>query len=422
VLIQNSGYIGGHLIEQSTLDSYYHKTRSVIVLSNLLNEPFFYLCNTCLPFILRKDLEATACQITLLAMLRPVVALFSFYWSANHCYSNNKLRSNLLWAGILSYAGFLCLPFMENAWFMLLSGVAYTFFYRASMPPWMEILRRNLPQQARERLFALGSALARIEVVFIGVAFGALLDSYPKAWKFLFFTASLFGIISSYLQWRLPIRDEQVVSQQKTGASALFKPWKENFALLKARPDFARFQWGFMACGFGIMLAKPAQTLFQTDVLQISYTEMAFANSVCYALGFVLFSPFWTKGLSLVPLNHFSHLVFFCFGIFHLLFMFASFHIFWLFAAHFFYGIAQAGSHLLLHMSGPLFARSENSSQFSRVNVMMVGIRGLIAPPLGALICYFFGPLLAFVVAMLCCFYGNWLMLFSVPDKQPVSS
>ncbi|MBS0655610.1 MAG: hypothetical protein JSR46_07530, partial [Verrucomicrobia bacterium] len=136
-------------------------------------------------------------------------------------------------------------------------------------------------------------------------------------------------------------------------------------------------------------------------------------------LGYVFSSPFWTRGLNLIPLNYFSNFLFFCFGIYHVLFMFASFHIFWLYAAYFSYGIASAGSHLLWHMSGPLFAHSENSSQFSRVNVMMVGIRGLIAPPLGALICYLFGPLSAFVVAILCCCYGNWLMFSRIPTKQP---
>lgn len=406
------------MTEQSILDDYYRKTRSVIISSNLLNEPFVYLYNTCLAFILRKDFDATVCQITLLAMLRPVVALFSFYWSANHCNSKNKLRSNLFWAGILSHIGFLCLPFMENVWLMLLSAVAYSFFYRAGMPDWMEILRRNLPKQTRERLFSLGSTLGRIAGVFIGIAFGALLDSHHEAWKFLFFAGSFLGIISSYLQWQLPIRDEQTIFQQKAGASILVKPWKENFALLKARPDFAHFQWGFMACGFGIMLAHPARTLFMSDVLQISYTEIAIATSVCQSLGFVLFSSLWTKGLSFIPLKYFSILLFSCFGIFHLLFMLASFHIFWLYISWFFYGIAQSGSHLLWHMSGPLFAHSENSSQFSRVNVMMVGIRGLIAPPLGALICYLLDPLSALVVAILCCFYSNWLMLSPVPNKH----
>ena len=305
------------------------------------------------------------------------------------------------------------------------------FFHRAGMPAWMEILKRNLPQQTRERLFSLGSALGYAEGVFIGIAFGALLDSYHDAWKYLFFTGSLLGIISSYLQWHLPIRESDSPSPKKPELSLhtpkgkenyLLKPWKESIALMKARPDFAHFQWGFMACGFGIMLAQPALPLFMNDGLQISYTDLAIAFSVCKALGFILFSPFWTKGLSRLPLNHLSSLLFFSFGIFPLLLMFASLHIFWLFAAFFSYGIAQAGSKLLWHMSGPLFAHSENSSQFSRVNVMMVGIRGLIAPPLGALLCYLFGPLSAVIVAMLCCFYGNWLMLSPAPNKQPVSS
>ena len=65
----------------------------------------------------------------------------------------------------------------------------------------------------------------------------------------------------------------------------------------------------------------------------------------------------------------------------------------WFYLAYIVYGVAQGGSHLCWHMSGPIFARNENSAMFSSVNVVMVGIRGCIGPPLGGLLCVWLGPL-----------------------------
>ena len=69
------------------------KTFRGVLLSSVLSEPLFTLYGFT-AFILRKHLDATAFQIAFLTMLRPLVSILSFYWSANLSKRRDKLRSN----------------------------------------------------------------------------------------------------------------------------------------------------------------------------------------------------------------------------------------------------------------------------------------------------------------------------------------
>jgi hypothetical protein len=68
------------------------QTRRALLWMNLSHEPFVVLY-TLLPFIIRKDLHASLLQISILTALRPVLPLFSFYWSANLSRQRHRLRS-----------------------------------------------------------------------------------------------------------------------------------------------------------------------------------------------------------------------------------------------------------------------------------------------------------------------------------------
>jgi hypothetical protein len=92
--------------------------------------------------------------------------------------------------------------------------------------------------------------------------------------------------------------------------------------------------------------------------------------------------------------------------------MLAPLHLGWLYAAYLIFGIAQGGSHLIWHLSGPIFSEAEESSRYSGVNVLMVGIRGLIAPILGGILNYLFGADFVFVLGGLCCL-GGFFYLFN---------
>ena len=406
-------------LQANKQNEYVSQTRSAILWTSILNEPFSSLYPLML-FVLDKGLGASAFQIIIFTMLKPVVALFSFYWSAHLDHRKKTLRSNLIGAGILARLPFLFYPFVDNIWFFILSAPLYMLFSRAGIPAWMEILKRNLPKSQREKFFSLGSAVGYAEGVFIAVGFGLLLDSFTESWKLLFFASALLGLVGVYLQSRLPIHgdDESPNTQasEQTVKDQLKKPWKDSLDLMRTRPDFAHFQWGFMACGFAVMLIQPVLPRFVDNVLNLSYTELAIAISICKGLGFAFSSSFWAKGLDRFSLAILSSLVFICTGLFPLFLLTAPVGIAWLYLAYIFYGVAQAGSHLIWHMSGPLFAETEDSSRFSGVNVVMVGIRGVVGPLLGGVLAAFFGPIAVLALSVVFSFYAGWYMRVFKPE------
>ncbi len=396
----------------ATLDRAFNKTRMAVIGSALLNEPFvvFYAL---LPFILRKDLHASAFQIALFTMLKPAVSVFSFYWSSHISRHRGKLRSNMAAAGLLAYLPFLLLPIFHSRSYLILASALFMLFSKASIPAWIEILRINLKKEERARLFSLGSILAFTEGAILAFAIGRMLDGIAAGWQLLFLISSLLGILGVFLQWRIPV---DIENQTKTReAFSYLQPWKTALQLLRTRRDFATFQIGTTLSGFGTMLAVPALAFFFADSLQLSYFEMTTGRCVFMAAGFILFSPLWTFLLNRLSINNLTGLIALGFALFPALVLISKFSAFLFYAAFFIYGATQAGSRLVWNLSGTLFAGDMDSSQYSGINVLMIGLRGLIAPFLGGILCELFGVVVVLILSALICGSGFWYM--SLPSK-----
>ncbi len=394
------------------------KTKSAILWTSLLNESLFTIYGL-LAFILRKDLGATAFEISILIMLKPLVSLFSLYGSVFSWKKRRSLQQNVFILGVLSRVPFLLFPFFNSVWFLIIAAAMHMLFMRAGTPAWMEILKRNLPSREREKYFSFGAALGYAEGVLIAIGFGFLLDHYTESWKVLFFLSACLGLAGAWIQRKLPVISQEETPIHSSKEHPFLSPWKAMWDLIRKRKDFARFQWGFMACGFGIMLIQPALPLFFVDVLRISYTDLAIALSVCKGLGFVFSSSFWARMMGKIEAEKLSSFVFIGVGLFPLLLLFTPCSRIFLYLAYCIYGVAQAGSHLIWNLSGPLFAKEENSSLFTHVNIVMVGIRGLIAPPLGGCLSALLGPLSVLGLGIVFCFYGGKIMLSRKKTEVP---
>jgi MFS family permease len=388
------------------------RTKISLVGTSLLNEVFISFFGL-MPFILRKDLLASTFQIALFTMLKPSVAVLSFYWSSRLVRSRISLRNNLVFAGVLARLPFLFLPFFDNVWYMIFASTTYMLFSRAAIPAWMEILKLNLEKSSRDKLFSIGSILGYAEGVAIALFVGSCLDVYQNFWKIFFIISTLLGFIGVYLQLKTPIFLEEGEEEKKSFEfKELIKPWKEGIDLIRRRPDFARFQLGTALGGFGIMLALPALALFYADTLQLSHMEIASGRYIFMGLGYLFFSPLWAKAMQKKSINFLMGFVCLGFAFFPLFITFALWSRIWIYIAFFSYGITQAGSHLLWNLSGPLFAGEEDSSKFTGINVLMVGLRGLIAPLLGGALCAIFTPLAVLLIAFFICLFGGFYMLF----------
>jgi hypothetical protein len=403
---------------KKSLDIFHSKTRSALLWMNLSKEPFVVLY-ALLPFILRKDLGATLLQISLLTALRPVLPLFSFYWSANLTNRKHLLRSNLIGAWVLGRLPFLFIPWLDNVWYIIFCCAVYEFFNKSGIPALIEILKINIPKEAREKTYTFYFVLSFVESILLGFFMGSILDFHQNAWKILCCLTTVVGLTSLFMQIRLPIPLDNLKPPIKTTVPLkirILKPWKDAISLLKARPDFARFQYGFMMGGFGLMLIAPSLSIFYVDKLNLAHSQVITGRSILMGVGIVVSSYFWRKALSKLPIPQLTSKILIGFGIFPLTLALSIFQINWFYLSFIFYGIAQAGSHLLWNLSGTLFAKEEDSSQFSRVNILMLGLRGIIAPALGGFLCQFLGPVPMLIAGAIICFTGAYYM--RVPSSK----
>lgn len=389
------------------------RATQAFIWTNFLKAPFWGMY-ALLVFILTKDLAATPLQITCFYALQPVVSLFSPYWSALIYNRPDRLRSNVILASLIGHAPFFFFPLFDHPWFLVASGALFLMMKRGIIPAWMEILRRNLPDGKREKTFSYGSILSYIGGAILPIFFGRYMDIEPSAWKLLFPLTSTLSLSANLLLIRLPIdKAPEVKVVPFQFKEAVVRPWKNSWNLFKTRPDFLRYQMGFMLGGGGLMLMQPALPAFFIGELNLSYTAIAIARTTCKGIGFAATSRIWAGFMEKLGIYRFSAIVTTIAALFPLALVFAKVDLSWIYIAYLIYGVMQAGSELSWHLSGPIFAKQEESSSYSSTNVVTVGFRGLFAPFCGAVICQQSSPTAAFVLGGIFCLFASIQLLYS---------
>ncbi len=400
---------------QLKLDHIASSTKSAVLVNKLLSEPLLLIFSL-VGFILCKSLNGSALQVSLLTTLNPSLGLLILYWSTSiHC-NPQKLSSNLIWSGILARMPFLFFPWVSNPWIFIACAGVYIFFYRASNPAWMEVIKLNLPDPHRSRIYSFASALGYAEGLVICLWVIPWLKQDEMAWRWCFPIAAIIGMTSVIVQNRVvpndyKLKPKKTKKKQFSLKDRIVTPWKESFRLMSKRPDFTRFQVGFFFCGFGLMMSSAILPLYCVNTLNVSLGEFATARLVCMCIGYVIFSKFWSQKLNSLHIYEFMVYVIICFILFAIFIVLASIETYFLYVAFFIYGVAQAGSHLSWNLSGPIFAKNENSATFSSINVLMVGIRGCIAPALGSILYIYFSSYIVFTAFILLSFIAIWVMM-----------
>lgn len=396
------------------------KTRSAFLWTRVLRAPFWALY-CMLPIILYKDLNATPLQLGAFFALKPMTSLFSLYWSASIQERPDRLLSNIILAGILGLLPFFFSPFIDGAWFFVVASGFFMMMYRGSVPAWIEILRQNLPKGPRERIFAFGNAIGYLGDGLFPFALGWALDAYTGSWRWIFPLTAVVWLVAIFFQRKIPIKQVEIKPELTRAplSEHLLKPWKNAWKLISTRPDFARFQMGFMLGGAGLMIVQPALPAFFVDQLNLSYTELAIALTFCKGIGFALTSPLWTQVMGRTTIFRFSGYVVLLAALFPVILLSANWSVAFVYLAYFAYGAMQAGSKLCWNLSGPVFAGEEDSSTYTSTNILTVGLRGCFVPAIGSYLCLAMGaPPVILLGGAFCLLGANWMRERTVPVPQ----
>lgn len=346
-----------------------------------------------------------------LIAIKPVSGLLAPYWSQAIHRRPDQLGRNLCYAQLLRYLPLALLPWLHHPMWILFSyGLTMT-MQRACVPAWMELMKRHLPETEQAKLLSEAHMIDYIGVALLSIPLGWLLDRHEEYWGEIIALSALTGLSSiallSMLSTLTPVTSNpsngrkinlwnlsKWVALSKTIPTQLptflIQPWKESWHLLQQERDFARYLFGFMLGGAGLMVVQPALPSFFIDTLHLSFVEMGCAIALCRAIG-SLSSPLWSRAISNLNFSIFSSSVTATAMLWPLCLLAAQLHPGCLYLGYFLYGVMQAGSELSWHLSGVLFAKERESSAFSTTNVLMVGVRGCVIPTVGACLLAMYG-------------------------------
>ncbi|MFZ0565520.1 MAG: MFS transporter [Chlamydiales bacterium] len=388
---------------------YGHRVGLAYLGGYLLNAPLFVMYSM-LQFILCKDLRATALQITLLIASKPLVAVFSSYWSSS---GKVPLKKHIMYASLIGALPSLLFPFFENNWYLVFGFALFFFADRAVIPSWMELLKTKVSSKHQSRLISTGSLSSYIAASFLPLLIGPWMDWKIGIWKGLFVAFSCLSLLRLILQFFMLPNESQSPSPPIEGKKIEFfiHPWKSTWDIMKKRSDFAYYQLVFFCGGLGLMIMQPALPQFIEKLLHLSYTELALAFATFKGLGFALTNPFWSSRIHKTNIFLFCGAVTFLAALSIGLMIFSRIFSPGIYLAFFFYGAMQAGSHLCWHLGGPLFSPEENSSPYTSVNIILVGVRGCVGPFIGGALCSYFGLTLPFLIGGGLCLIGSLLGL-----------
>jgi hypothetical protein len=384
-------------------------TRFAFLWMSLSSEPFVALY-ALLPFILAKDLNADPIQISLFLMIKPTVSVLAYFWDSWIKYHHSDCKKHLMLAWGLSFTPFLFYPFLSSWGYILFAAGAYQLFNNAAKPPFFEIFKQNLDVKVRQRLVSNTFIFLFIISAISGVIFGKILDVNAGYWKPISAIFSLLALTSLLVQKRLTYSQGIHFNGDKSSSNFIIKPIEQSIAILKSSKEFRDFQVGFMLGGSALMLILPALTIFYADILKLTHQSYTSARYIFMALGIIVSTPLWKKAIAISSLNQLMPWISLFFGLFPLVVLLSFLHTSILYAAFAFYGIAQAGSHVIWNISGTIFSKDKDSTPFTAINILTQGIRGLFAPLLGGLLTNLFGAPIVLVIGSIFAFFGMFMM------------
>jgi hypothetical protein len=400
--------------EEKQTSLFYKHTQFMFVGSKLFLSPLDAMYGL-LAFIFCKDLNATPFQVTLLVTLKPIVALFSFYTTLLIKEQPHRLKNFIIGANLIGSLPCLLFPFVENVWFFLFAFALFMTTGRAKIPAWTEILKINLPSEARAQIFSRGASLSYLSNLLVPLLISPFIDEYRGSWKWIFFCLALLQLLNVLFLLCLKLKQENesspsasiINSEQYKFPLMMVEPWKHFWQLMRQRPDFRQFQIVFMLGGFGLMIMHPILPIFFKETLQLSYTSLTLATCFCKGISFALTSSFWGNFMSRVSIHLFNFYVTFFAGVFAILMIASSYQVSFIYLAYLLYGTMQAGSELSWNLSGPIFSKDKDSTLFTGVNVAMVGLRGCLAPLLGEILFVYSTFSCVFAFGGFLCFLGS---------------
>jgi len=383
-------------------------------------------------FIFIKSLKGSNVQLAFLFQFSMVVFLFAMV--ANEVmrrYTNRKLFLRI--TGVLTRLPLVGFAFFPNVtgdnglnpvYHLIFLGVFLLFYTSkiAIVPSVNQYLRGNYRQNLFGKLFGYSSTLNKICVMVSTLLVGLLLDYNPNSYKVFYPIVGVLGVISVFQLTKISFvqKSEKVTTPVRHAVKNSFRRIIE---ILRRNRPFRHLELGFIFYGFAWMSTHAVVTIFYKEVLNLSYSSVAFyANA--FNLVAIMLLPFFGRLIGSKDPRRFGILTF---GALMLFIVFtalteyypAHFHLwglkiyYMLLIAVFFNGVFMGSMPILWGIGSSYFCKSHEAADYQSVHLFLTGLRALFAPIIGIKLYEWYGFSFTYGVGVVLLLLAIVVMIYS---------
>jgi hypothetical protein len=248
----------------------------------------------------------------------------------------------------------------------------------------------NYPRAVLARITGRIVVVTSLGMAGMGFVVATVVETRPERAPLLYLAAGLATLVAALLYRRVRVRRMFRLLREERGSGL----GGDVFSLAAMRtilaedPAFRRFMTWMAFYGAGNLMIFGQLVIVFTDQLQLPAGQQVMLLTILPLACVPLFTPLWAR------LFDAGHVVQFrarqcwtlvaAMGIV-LVAVFANMPA-WLWLAAIFFGASTAGAHIGWNLGHNDFASLGKVQQYMGVNVTLTGLRGLIAPPLGAVV------------------------------------
>ncbi len=324
----------------------------------------------------------------------------------------------VVWSGVIARALFLLTLFTMTPLRFALIVSAAQLVATVSGPAYAAVLKEIYPDDQRGRIMGYIRVGLAATSFFSTLCVGQLLKRHILDYNYIFPIGALFGIASSLVFGS--IRTAPVDPNSNNYKAPTIQFLRSTLAIFKEDRNYAWFALSVFTFGFGNLLVAPLYPVFQVDRLHITAAQVALLSNIATVI-WMLSYLYWGKYVDMQsPLK--AVMVNVLMVSFVPFAYFVAQNVWMLIPAAIINGITMGGIELSYFNSILYFAKEGRESHYQALHSFLLGIRGTIAPFIGAALVSSFRAnhidiRFVFLISMLLMLFGAILQLVGVKSK-----
>ena len=366
--------------------------------ATLLFTAFTGLTSPFTGLILRRELGATAFQLSILAAANAACLLLSL--ALARLIDDRRPLPYVVWPSFAARALFLLVPFIDSPWPFVGVLVAGTLMGTVAGPAQAALVQQVYPKEQRGR--ALGTVRVAGAVLAIGLAVVAGQVLGHVSYRWVFGAAAILGMAASLRQRRLPVPD--VPAGTPSDRPNLTDAWH---AIRRDR-GYRRLLVGSFVFGSGVWLQMPATPLLLADVVHATTAQVGIFAAVAAVAalgGNLVWGRLIDRGSSVRALRA-VYLV----GALTPLIYFFSKSAWMLIGASITESLMATGLDFVWMLVVIDFGGPRRTAQYAAIASTLGGVRGIVGPLAGAALIESFGVHSVYLVAAVLMASGAWIL------------